>query len=285
LIRGKTDKDKDVAAFERLMGINPYSIVIDGKSYTFDWAQPIGSVLAAGADAYFSGADKETFSKQLEAALQGYGNTFFNQSMMQSLTNFLDTYNPISGVVRSAVNTSNILSPTLGAQAARTIDPYVRDTSADSAIMEQVNKIIARTPVLSTTLPKKIDVLGNEQKQSQGRDILFRAFEQFISPGYFGDTDKASDTMSKIYEVYMATDNKNVFPKLAPNSFSRTVKGVKEKINLTAEQKREWQRLSGKYFSEKFSARTAGKTIEGKEKALVKLADEAYEYAKKTLFK
>ena len=42
LIKGKTDSDKDVAALERLMGINSYSVIMDGKSYTFDWAQPVG---------------------------------------------------------------------------------------------------------------------------------------------------------------------------------------------------------------------------------------------------
>ena len=38
------------------------------------------------------------------------------------------------------------------------------------------------------------------------------------------------------------------------------------------------------YYSKKFAARTAGKTPQGKAKALKKLADEAYEHAKKQLF-
>jgi len=287
IVKGKTDKDKDVAAFERLMGINSYSIVVDGKSYTFDWAQPIGSVLAAGADAYYSGMNKDNFSEQMSAALQGYGNTFFNQSMMQSLSRFLNTYNPISGVASSVLNTTNIVTPTLGAQVARTIDPYVRDTSADTGAAEWVNKLLARTPGLSMTLPKKIDTLGQEQKQSQGRGLLARAFEQFISPGYFGDMEKANDTMKQIYDIYKTAEVDNpkaIFPKLAPDSFSKTTKGKKNTIKLTAEQKQEWQKLSGEYYSKKFNARTAGRTTEGKAKALTKLADEAYEYAKKQIF-
>lgn len=281
LIKGKTDSDKDVAALERLMGINAYSITIDGKSFTFDWAQPIGSVLAAGADAYYSGMDKDNVAEQLNAALQGYGNTFFNQSMMQSLTRFLNTYNPISGVANSVMNTSNLVTPTLGAQVARTIDPYVRDTTADSPLMEQANKLLARTPGMSITLPKKIDTLGQEQKQSQGRNIVARAVEQFISPGYFGDTSKADVTMKRVYNVYKATNNKSVFPKLAPDDF--TLKG--DKIKLTAEQKREWQKLSGKYYSDHFNKRIDGKSNdEARAKALKKLADDAYDYAKKELF-
>jgi len=281
IIKGKTDSDKDVAALERLMGINSYSFVVDGKSYTFDWAQPVGSVLAAGADAYYSGMNKDNFSEQLNAALQGYGNTFFNQSMMQSLTRFLNTYNPISGVVNSALNTANIITPTLGSQVAKTIDPYVRDTSADTGIGETVNKQLARIPGLSMTLPKKIDTLGQEQKQSQGRGTLARAFEQFISPGYFGDTEKANVTMKRIYNVYKATDDKTVFPKLAPDDFTREG----NKVKLTAEQKREWQKISGKYYSDNFNKRIDGKSNnEARAKALKKLADDAYEYAKKELF-
>jgi hypothetical protein len=285
LIKGRADKDKDVAALERLMGINSYSFTIDGKSYTFDWAQPVGSVLAAGADAYYSGMDKDNFSEQMSAALQGYGNTFFNQSMMQNLTRFLNTYNPIAGVVNSVTNTANIVTPTLGAQVARTIDPHVRDTSADTAIGEIGNKLLSRTPGLSTLLPEKVDTLGQPQMQSQGRGILARAVEQFVSPGYFGDVDRANETMKKIYDVYKETGEKGVFPKVAPNSLSKTVKGDKQTIKPTAEQKREWQKLSGEYYSKRFTARTAGKTPEGKAKALVKLAEEAYEHAKKQIFK
>ena len=113
--------------------------------------------------------NKDNVSEQLSAALQGYGNTFFNQSMMQSLTRFLNTYNPISGVANSVMNTTNLVTPTLGAQVARTIDPYARDTSADSPLKEQANKLLNRTPGMSMTLPKKIDTLGQEQKQSQGK--------------------------------------------------------------------------------------------------------------------
>jgi len=285
LIKGKADSDKDVAALERLMGINSYSFVIDGKSYTFDWAQPVGSVLAAGADAYYSGMNKDNFSEQLNAALQGYGNTFFNQSMMQSLTRFLNTYNPISGVVSSVTGTANIVTPTFGAQVAKTIDPYVRDTSADTGIGETVNKQLVRIPGLSMTLPKKIDTLGQEQKQSQGRGIMARAVEQFVSPGYFGDTEKSNETMKKIYEIYKATDEKAVFPKLAPESFSRTVKGEKETVKLTAEQKREWQKISGDFYSKNFTHRIKDRPDdEARAKALKKLADDAYDFAKKKMF-
>jgi hypothetical protein len=228
--------------------------------------------------------NKDNFSEQIGAALQGYGNTFFNQSMMQNLTRFLNTYNPIAGVVNSVTNTANIVTPTLGAQTAKTIDPYVRDTSADTGTGEIVNKLLARTPGLSMTLPQKTDTLGQPQKQAQGRGILARAVEQFVSPGYFGDKSKASETMQKIYEVYKATDDKSVFPKLAPDSFSKTVKGEKETVKLTAEQRREWQKISGEYYSKNFNTRIAGRNMEGKKKALKKLADDSYNIAKKKLF-
>ena len=58
-----------------------------------------------------------------------------------------------------------------------------------------------------------------------------------------------------------------------------------DKIKLTAEQKREWQKLSGKYYSDHFNKRIDGKSNdEARAKALKKLVDDAYEYAKKELF-
>ena len=48
---GNDEKDKDLAAFEQnVMGIAPYSVTVDGKSYTYDWAQPIGGLFAISAD-------------------------------------------------------------------------------------------------------------------------------------------------------------------------------------------------------------------------------------------
>ena len=48
---GDDDEDKDVANFERnIMGIAPYSVTVNGISFSYDWAQPVGGIFAISAD-------------------------------------------------------------------------------------------------------------------------------------------------------------------------------------------------------------------------------------------
>ena len=50
-LTGKSDEDKDVAAFEKwVQGISAYSFKLGGKWFSYEWMQPIGSAAAIVSD-------------------------------------------------------------------------------------------------------------------------------------------------------------------------------------------------------------------------------------------
>lgn len=48
IIKGDASEDKDVRNFERnILGMLPYSVKIGDKTYSYEWAQPVGGILIA----------------------------------------------------------------------------------------------------------------------------------------------------------------------------------------------------------------------------------------------
>jgi len=281
-ITGKPDKDKEVASVERLIGRQPYSFNVDGQSYTFDWAQPISALLAIGADAYNGGKDKKTFTEQLEGSAESAGNTFFNMSMLQGLTGLMEGYSPAVSFGKTiAEGTTGLATPTIGGQITRVIDPTMRETGGKLG-----PKLIAKTPLLSTKLPAKVDLFGREIKQSEGRGVVARSFENFLSPGYYSSGANSTPGIKEAYRVYKATGEKNVFPKLAPSSF--TVKG--EPLKLTIEEKVAFQKNMGERNLKVFNSIMENGTYknmtdENKAKYLKKVVDMNYEKTKAEFLK
>ena len=51
LTGSKRDENEKVVGAEQRTGEQEYSVVVDGKSYTYDWASPVGgALLAMGAN-------------------------------------------------------------------------------------------------------------------------------------------------------------------------------------------------------------------------------------------
>jgi hypothetical protein len=240
ILTGKQDKDPEVAAMERLLGILPYSWKFGDKTYTYDWAQPVSAVLAAGADAYYGGQNKDTFSEQLTAGAEAAGNTFFNLSMLQSLSNLFNTYNPTGGLIKTIQSPTGLLTPSISSQTAKVLDPYVRDTKAENGLQKLKNTMQSKTPGLSKYLPQKLDAYGKPIEQFQGRGIGSKIAESYLSPGFLGE-NKGTAADKEIYRVYKQTGEKGIFPKLAPDSFM--VKG--EKVKLTPDESRAFQKNMG----------------------------------------
>lgn len=238
VITGKPDKDKEVAAVERLVGRLPYAFNVDGGSYTFDWAQPVSALLAIGADAYYGGTEKDTFAEQLQGMAEAAGNTFLNMSMLQGITKAFSGYSPVSGLMKATTEgVTGIASPTIGGQLTRIIDPTVRETQS-----KLIPKMIAKTPGLSKTLPPKLDLFGRETQQAEGRGVVSRIFENMLSPGYYASGKTSTPALKEAYRVYKATGEKDIFPRLAPD----TVSVNKETKRLTPELKAEYQKQMGK---------------------------------------
>ena len=296
------EKDKDIRNYKRnILGINPYSIKIGDQTFTYDWAQPIGSVLSITADLNRNKINMDNAANIIANALATGGNTLFEQSMLSGLSELFGGYDGFIPAIADAVlDMPSQFVPTLSKQIAELTDPYVRRTATGESTDRAVNKVLARIPGASKTLEPVVDVLGRDVKRYGGKNNLFNVF---LNPANVNIANPTKET-EEIWRLYEETGDAGVFPKTAPTSF--TYDGTS--YSLTAKEQTQFQRVMGQetetglqeLFSEKVYGNPksskqyrkstakdkADKTDEQVRADLVKdIIDEAYETAKKDMLK
>jgi hypothetical protein len=128
--------------------------------------------------------------------------------------------------------------PQFASQIASFTDEYKRTTyESGDAFQSAINKMLIKIPGLRKTLPKQVNVLGEDVENLEYHDIWF----SFFSP-YSENPKTSGDVAEEVYRLYKETGEKTVIPNTAPNYF--TVKGTK--ISFTAEEKANYQRSLGK---------------------------------------
>jgi hypothetical protein len=260
-----------------LEGIQNYSITINGKTYTIDWAAPAVMPLLLGAEI------KKIFDRHAIPDEKWYGNAdeivgsinalldpIFETSMLQGIQNVMESvasefrYNDdnsaaLGGVLGSMA--TNALTgyatqalPTVLGQVARTVDPTRRttDTATQSnflrGVEKQGRKLMNKIPGLSFLNPAYRDAYGRTQNNGPFDNILGNFAYQTLSPAYIRDVNTTdADTMAR--DVYNATaldengverpiQDKEVF---APWKGSVTYGGQR----LTPEQMEVYRQASG----------------------------------------
>ncbi|MBO5321703.1 MAG: hypothetical protein J6B22_03740 [Clostridia bacterium] len=243
-LSGDGDDDKDASNFEKyIMGIPPYSIEFFGVPIAYDWMQPFGSILATVAEFM---ENRETNSELdigdavWEAVCAG-GKTFTQQSFLQSMYEFFSGDDIIDGLVNIALAEPAAFVPQAFSQVASFTDKYRRTSyDSNSNFQTAINKIIAKIPVLRTTLPKQVNSLGEDVKNPQYFKEALGAWNAFASP--WNTYPKSSkEVVGEIYKLYKDSGETSVMPRMAPNYFERS--GVR--INLTPEEKANFQRSMG----------------------------------------
>lgn len=292
MITGKSNEDKDVANFEQALGKNQYSFKIGDKYYSYDWANPSASMLALGADVYYGGKDKKDFISSLTSGAESAGNTFFKQSVLQGLTNLFSGYSPTAGITKALLGSTTQTTPTLSKQIAQYIDPITRETYDSNLIKQTANKLISRIPGASTTLPPKINTMGEEVKNFQGNNSFYNVF---INPG-FNSEFKPNAVQKEILRIYESTNDKTIFPRVADKSITYKPKGKtkSEKVQLSSDEYVQYQKLLGQKTMELFKnymnsnsyrLLKGEKADEVRAKKLSDLITKANDYAKKEILK
>jgi hypothetical protein len=219
LISGNLSDSKDVRNAQTLQGQQAYSIKIGDTWYSFDWAQPIAGIIAGTVDAIKAGADSDDIIQATsEGAVAGI-DTVFNQSVLQGLANLMSGYSPAMGIARSLMSSTSQATPTGMGQIARIIDPIVRETYDPNPVVQQGKKLVARIPFASRTLPAKIDVAGRVVKQSQGRGVGARMWENLLSPGLRRD-ETHDPVNAELLRLQSQTGNNAVLLNTAPKIFT-----------------------------------------------------------------
>lgn len=269
------DEDKDISNFEKyIVGIPPYSMELFGANVTYDWMQPIGSILAVVADVMESNKDgvDKPFYEDLFSAFKAGGKAFAEQSFLRGLSDLFSSEDLVDGVITAAMNEPAAFTPTALSQVASFTDPYRRTTYEKGNVWQTaVNKILTKLPYFRTTLSKQVNVLGEDV---ENLDYL-NPWRAFIAPAN-KYPQSSGEVAEEIYNFYQQTGDKTIFPRVSPNDF--TVKGTK--ITFTAEQKAQFQREVGQTSVEildKMLKSAEYNNLDDKEK--IKAIKKVYDYA------
>lgn len=236
MLSGGGPDDEELDAVGAAQGSQEYALKIKGHTYTLDWAAPSVLPLFLGAEAYNIYQENWNSSEVAEGQEDGEGEELdtpsavihFFKTVLDSATRFYEpminmtmlsgvsdsiksaAYNksdPLTGVILGAAqNYAGQFIPTALGQVARTIDDTRRTTFVDKNnemdptwqrfIQRQENKI----PGLSKKNMPYLDVWGRESKQE---NLLLRAIENFVSPGYVKKVEdsETTDELKRLHEA------------------------------------------------------------------------------------
>ncbi len=166
-ITGGGPADAKVREAMMASGWRPYSILIDGKYYSYNRLDPVGALIGAAADA----ADIKRYAEEGEsqehiaaAVVMGFANSMTNKTYMQGLAELLD--------VLGDPDNEKKLSQYLSRQASgfapawlnflrQSTDDTVREpVRSDDALGMTIQTFKNRIPGLSKDVPPKLDFWG-----------------------------------------------------------------------------------------------------------------------------
>lgn len=267
-ITGSSNEDKDVANFEKnVLGIQPYSIKIGDKTYTYNWAQPLAAPLAIMADAHKMSEEGAELNDILLNALKVGGDQLVANSFLQGIQELLSSQysneSMMDNLVGAIMDLPTQFTPTLLGQIATYTDATKRQTYENGdAVGTMVNEVKNKIPGMKETLAPQVNTFGEEILNYGGDNT---AFNVFFNPGNISSAN-ATDTQKELYALYEATQDTTIFPRQAPYSVS----GGGEKVALSSKERAEYQKTSGAYVSEHLDALFDSKfyeTLEDEQKA------------------
>ena len=281
---GNSDEDKDLKNFMRYnLGIQPYSIKIGDKSFTYDWVQPIAAPFAITADVQKGMQENMTPSQAVQHFLTTGFNILSEQSFLSGINEVLnDNDGILSGMEQQIINIPATAMPTLLKQITDMFDGTKRQTYSKEGQIENMKKVAkSKDPVGSKQLAPQVDVLGNEIEKYGGDN---NAFNVFLNPA---NTEKGKKTpvAEEIYSLYEATQDKSIIPRKV--DYSTKING--ENKVLTTQEMEKWQKASGKLVTQEVKRAMNSddyKEMNNDEKAKVinKIVNYSYQKAKSDTF-
>ena len=272
IITGANDEDKDVSNFmKNTLGIQPYSVKIGDKSFTYDWAQPVAAPFAVMAD--LKNVDKGT--GMLEA-VNSVTDTAFNilleQSFLTGIQDVLGSYgSKVEGIENQIFGLPARAVPTFVKQINDLIDPYSRMVyEQDKQLESAKNQVKTKIPGVSKELPVTRDTLGRKVEKYGGDNNIFNVF---FNPANTS-RGKVSESAKEIYKVYEATKDKDIMPRYPSST-----------LKLNNKQKSQFLKISGTIIEDnvkELKNNTYYKMLDDEDKAatIKGIVDYAYNKAK-----
>lgn len=294
LITGAPEKPgSKKAAFDKSAGKLSYALKTNDGYVAYDWIQPVGALLALGADAYKSGVDKTTFADKALSGLEGAGNTFFNMSMLKNLSSLLNYGNPVGGLINTILGSGQQFMPTSVKQAMKIGDKFERDTYDPDKLKAIANQYKANIPGLRQTLPIKTDAYGQPMIVQDGYGLAQKIYNIAANPATVTKSNMTGyeKEIERLYEL-----NKN--SAVLPSVLDKVIEYNNVDYELTNEQFTKYKNLYGEIAINGLKDKNGKTTLAGikdivnsaeykklpdnaKEKYIASLMSKVYELAKK----
>ena len=212
--------------FNKMLGMQEYSIEIGGVSYTIDWAAPVCMPFFMGVtvmESFKEEGNADVFSSVVGALGAGL-EPFINLSMLSGIQDTIATarYAEADEIIQSvALNIVDSyfsqMLPTIGGKINNLIDPMRRSNYIDKTssvpefVQSALNTLYSKVPGLSKYKAEYVDAWG--EKQHKG-NFVERFFQSFLSPGYASDVE-VTEIDAEIKRLAKETGESSVFPDTA----------------------------------------------------------------------
>lgn len=259
ILNGGPDDDEEQAAFDKMNGIQPYSINLpNGTTYTLDWLTPVAMPLFMGAQLMQIAGEKDLTFADLEEVFTSLADPMIQMSMMQGINSSLEDIkysgnNMGQFFLNAAVKyLTQGLTNTLLGQIERSTEEYRQTTfiNPDSNTPQWAQKALGKAsqkiPGWDYQQTEYLDAWGEPQKNEGG--LLYN----LLSPGYVNK--RKEDGLTKELARLRSATGESVFPESVSKTITYTDKDgtLHKDQNLTAE---EWSTL------QKTQGQTAKKII------------------------
>ncbi len=245
IITGESDDDKDVSNFmKNTLGVSSYSITIGGKSFSYDWAQPVAAPLSIMANIVQKQNEGTRLKENILSSLNTAGNILLEQSFLDSLNTVFNNNDGIAtGIEEAILDLPARAIPTFMKQIADMIDGTQRTSFEYNKPFESaINSMKVKIPFVSKTLAPTVDTMGREVQKYGGKNNIFNVF---LNPANV-NTENISESAEEIYRLYKETGDATIMPRVAPYYINQSG----EKIILNSKDRAEFQKVSGNIIEE-----------------------------------
>lgn len=242
IVSGGEKEENKEQNFDEMIGMQNYALNVGKYNYTIDWSAPASMPLFVGVELWNALQKENVDLEDAIGALSRITEPVFELSMLQGIESTIKTAaysdHPATSIATNAGKSYiSQYNPTLFGQIARTIDDTRRVTYEDknksfSSLRKFGQQQLQKVPFANKTLLPKYDQFGRKDVDS---NVLLRAFENFISPGYISE-DKSTPVENELSRVYKQTGSKEVLPSYAAKYV--TVDG--KRIDFSQEQYEEY---------------------------------------------
>ena len=288
IISGARDQDPDVAALNDSVGLGQYKINVSAlKRFvlggfdtdaaklqkgdtlaTYDWFQPQALPIAMGADIDKNGAKAQGMVGTLLNGLATGVNAFAEQPVMQGLQTLVGQRDFSDGITKILQGVPASFVPTLLNQAKQLLDNQKRNTYSPNWTEKTANLSASKIPLLETKLQPSYDALGNKAETYQNGSnspLNVLANPSFVSK--YSPSKEAELALN----AYNQTGETKQIPTVVPKYFTVT----DQRIDLTAEEYAEMQRIVGEKTKKEFGVISPGMSMDNQIDKMAKAIEKA----------